>query len=380
MSNAFAANTSNKQHSGGKAALLLNFLATVHLVWFYLSRVECHIRLLAYEQGRERTPFQYRLLLMEPMRWAHQSSSLQAIAGWLTLQRGFFPGGVRPEGLLQACIDLLCVAVTGIVTVKLYQLSSRTRLLQAYVYPLTLIMVWTTYSLLTMHSYRFIYDLPALAFFSLGLYLSYTGKHPLWFALVFVLGTLNRETTLLLLVFFIVAQCGRTRSFDWTQSYSASTLKRILPLAAFWLAWHLWVVQHFAANPTASQPRLSLNLALLAIPLIWPQILGTFAYALPLVVLYRRHIHDPVLCLWLFILPLWIVFMLYYGVVVETRIFGELIPYMACIAALVAEEAILLKLQSMNRLTERPLAVSWPSRVLDRMANQQASRESVLQR
>jgi hypothetical protein len=326
---------------GPLVVFALNLLATVQVVWFYLARVECHIRLLPYEQGRERIPFQYRLLLMGPMRWAHQSHAVQAAAAWLTVQRGFFPNGVRAEGLAQAGIDLACVCVAGLVARKLYVLSSPTGLLTSYIYPLTLLMVLNTYVLLTMHSYRFIYDLPSLAFFSLGLYCIYLRKRAGWLAAVFVVGTLNRETTLLLLVFYVLAQCHRGQRFDWRQSYARATLMTALPLIAFWLGWHLWVAHMFQGNPSAAQPRVSLNLSILAVPFTWPQVVGTFAYVLPVVILYRRHITDALLKTWLWALPVWFVFMLYYGVFVETRVFGELIPYIACVSALIAEDKIL---------------------------------------
>jgi hypothetical protein len=321
---------------------LLNLLATVHVVWFYLSRVECHIRLVPYEQGQERTPFQYRLLLMQPLGWAHRSPAIGHAAAWLTTQRGFFPNGVRPEGIMQAAIDMGCVSIAGLVARRLYQRSSPVGLLTAYVYPLTLLMILSTYALLTMHSYRFIYDLPSLAFFSVGLYLIYVRKQAAWFAAIFIIGTVNRETTLLLLVFFVLAQCSRGSRFNLSQSYAAATLRTIVPLTAFWIAWHLWVAHLFRANPSAAQARVLLNLGILAVPFTWPQILGTYAYVLPLVILYRNSIRDTVLRAWLWGLPAWFVFMLYYGVFVETRIFGELIPYIACVSALIAEDKMLL--------------------------------------
>jgi len=329
----------------GFVFFLLNLLATVHVVWFYLVRVQCRLDLRLYEQGQERTPFQYRLLLMTPLRWAHQSHGLNAIAAWLTLQRGFFPSGVSPEGIAEAAIDALSVAIAGLVARRIYQLSSRTGLLTCCVYPLTLVMVASTYSMLTMHAYRFVYDLPAMAFFSAGLYLIYTRAHPAWFAAVFVLGTINRETTLLLLVFFLLARCGRGAVFDWKKSYSGASLRVVAPLVAFWLAWRVFVVHLFRANTPARGHWFWLNLGILAIPITWPQLLAAFSYALPLVILFRRHIADQVLRRWLWALPAWFVFMMSYGLLIEIRIFGELIPYIACVSVLIAEEKIMIFLQ-----------------------------------
>ncbi|HEY0784398.1 MAG TPA: hypothetical protein VGD62_00915 [Acidobacteriaceae bacterium] len=328
------------------AYTLLCALATIHVVGFYLSRVPCYLRLPAYEQGLERTPFQYRLLLMVPLRWAHSSPSLIRLAAFMSSMPAWFPRGVRPEGILQGTIDLASVATAGLVARALYRRTSRTQLLTPYLYPLTLLMVASTYAVLTLHAVRFPFDLPSLAFFSLGLYLIHAQRPLLWFSSLFLVATINRETTLLLLVFFVLAECSRNPAphhrFDWRRSYAPPTLRVVLPLATAWLAWHLWVVHRFAANPPvpSAMARVALNLGTLAIPLAWPQLLATFGYLLPAVLAGRRSIHDAVLRSWLWALPVWLAFMLYYEIVIEIRLFGELIPYIACIAALIAEQAL----------------------------------------
>ena len=330
--------------------LLLNLLATVHVVWFYLSRVACEMRLGAYEQGLERTPFQYRILLMLPLRWAHQSHWLIAAAAWLSAQPAWFPRGVRAEGLAQAAIDLVSVGAAGLLARKLYQRSSPTGMLTACIYPLTLLMVLVTYAVLTFHIVRFVYDLPAMAFTAAGLYLIYTRRHAGWFAALFLVATLNRETTLLLLVFYVIAQCGRCAAWEWRQAYAAKTLAVVVPLAAAWLSWHVWIAHVYQHNPSTAQARVALNLGAMLIPFSWPQLVCVFACLLPFVVGFRRDIADPVLRRWLWGLPIWFAFMLYYGILVEIRIFGELIPYIACVAALIAEARITTCLQTRAQL------------------------------
>jgi hypothetical protein len=290
---------------------------------------------------------------MAPLRWAHQSQTICAAAAWLTRQRGFFPNGVRPEGILEALIDVISVAIAGLVARRMYQLSSRTGMLTCWVYPLTLLMVSTTYSMLTMHAYRFIYDLPAMAFFSSGLYLIYTRAHPAWFAAVFLLGTLNRETTILLLVFFVLARCSKGAVFDWKQSCCLASWKIVAPLAGLWLGWRLWVAHLFRANVVVRAHWVSLNLGVLAIPFTWPQLLAVFSYALPLVILYRRRIADAVLRSWLWGIAAWLIFMMYFGVLIEIRLFGELIPYVACVSALIAEESLMICLHRRGSFPSR---------------------------
>ena len=324
----------------------LNLLASIQFVWFYVNRVPSCMRLLPYEQGRERTPFQYRLLLMLPLRWAHASPWLNSIAASLTAQRGWFHAGVRPEGILEAAIDLTCIAVAGLAARKLYRASSRTGLLTPLIYPLVLVMANGAYSLLTMHLLRFVYDLPSLAFFSVGLCLIYFRTHPLWFMALFAVATLNRETTLLLLLCFAIAQCKRGPAWDWQQIYSPGSLAVLLPLSGYWIGWHLWVVRHFAANPVVPFPGVWLNIGLLLLPIAWPQMIGAFAYLWPVVFAGRRRILDPVLRAWLWVVPVWIAFMFRFGIILEIRIFAELIPYIAVLAVLVFEENLLKKLES----------------------------------
>jgi hypothetical protein len=89
---------------------------------------------------------------------------------------------------------------------------------------------------------------------------------------------------------------------------------------------------------------LYLNLATLLCPIAWPQLLSAAAFLWPLPILYRRFITDPTLRAWLWLPAAWLGLMLFYGLLIESRIFGELIPYFACTTALIAEQLFLDKL------------------------------------
>ena len=327
-------------------SLAVHLLATVQLVWFYLARVPNAMHLLRYEQGTERTPFQYRLLLAGPLAWTHTSMLLGKISTALSDRQVWFGRGVSAEGLAEACIDVIAVGVTGLAARKLYQRASSTCILLPVIYPLTLVMIASMYALVTVHAYRFVYDLPGIAFFSAGLYFIYARLPVLYFAILFCIATLNRETTLLLLLFFIVAECSRADTFDLRHAVHRRTVAVVMPLSMAWLGWHLWVTHHYARNPSAAGPRVALNLALMVIPFTWPQLLGVYGYLLPMVIAGRRAISDPVLRNWLFLFPVWAGVMLWYGLYIETRIFGELIAYFACVAALIFEANILQLLHS----------------------------------
>ncbi len=319
----------------------VHLLATMQVVWFYLENVPSAMHLLPYEQGSERTPFQYRLLLAGPLAWAHSSALLGRVSMTLTGWHAWFGHSVYPEDLVEAAIDVIAVGITGLAGRSMYRLASPTGILLAAIYPLTLIMVTGMYVLLNVHAYRFVYDLPGTAFFSMGLYLIYARRSTAYFVLLFCVATLNRETTLLLLLFFIVAECSRGDVFDFRRVAHWRTLAVVAPLSMAWLGWHLWVIHHYVKNPSAVGPRVELNLALLAIPLAWPQLFGVYGYLLPAVLAGWRTIPNPILRNWLLLFPIWVGIMLWYGLFIEIRIFGELVAYFSCVAALIFEANVL---------------------------------------
>ena len=342
-------------HHASKArhflAVSLNTLATIQVVLFYLSRVPSAMNLVSFEAGTERTPMQQRMLMMLLLRWSHRSHVMHLLAASMTFTSGWFPAKISPEGLLQTSVDVASVAVTGMVARRIYLASSPRKLLTPFIYPIVLAMVTATYSLMTMHSLRFVYDLPALAFFSIGLFIIYFELHPLLFVMLFVAATVNRETSLLLLPLYALAQC-RTKITS-THHLPALNLRLltkkrallvILPLGLFWIEWHRWVTAHYSLNVSASGPRLFMNITTVAFPLTWPQLASCCCYLWPFVIVHRKLLADPLLRAWILLPVMSFCFMLYFGLILETRVFGEIIPYMACATALIAEELLLTKM------------------------------------
>ena len=47
-------------------------------------------------------------------------------------------------------------------------------------------------------------------------------------------------------------------------------------------------------------------------------------------------------------LPIWLVFMFVYGILIETRIFGELIPLVVCATMLIVERILVERMQGIN--------------------------------
>ncbi len=325
--------------------LLLYLLATVQFVGAYLYLEYPYVDLGRWEQGSERLPFQTRLLLAPFYRFYENSSSGIAYAKQLARNAYFFPNGVTPGLVLEFFIGIMCVLFSGWVAVRIYDASSRRQLLRPLVYPLFLCMCALLYIVHTVQNFRYVYDLPSLALFSAGFYLIYFRKPVAWFVLLFAVATLNRETTLLLLPFWALSQSldydGRVR---WRGLLAPRVLFVAGALGGYWLVWHHIAFTIFGANPSEYYPRVLFNLHCFLRLRYWPQLACAFAFMWPFLLLYRRQVRDAQLRAWMLVLPLWYAFMFTWAVLTETRVFGELIPFLAPVAALMAEELLAAKM------------------------------------
>jgi hypothetical protein len=337
----------------GKRAVVgaVYLLATIQFVWCYLWLTRPYVNTALYEQGSERMPFQGRLLMMLPLRWAGRSGALAWLSAAAARSHFWFPKPVAADVLVQAAIDVASLLVAGWMTTQIYKASSSRQMLTGAVYPLLLVVCGATYIMHTVQNFRFVYDLPSMAFFATAMYLIYFRRHWAWFAALFCVATVNRETTLLLLPLYMLNGAVEAGRFAWRGLLRRSTLAVVLPLAALWMGWQIAVRHIFAGNPSEFYPRLDWNAKSLAAPLAWPQLLSAGGYLLLFVVAMRRRILDPRLRAWLGIVPVWLVFMFVYGILIETRVFGELIPLIVCCSAAIAEEVLVGR---MRRLPRRP--------------------------
>ncbi len=272
--------------------LAVYLLATVQFAWCYFWLTRPYVNTALYEQGLERMPFQGRCLMLLPMRWAHNSDTLHLITQPFALSHFWFPRPVQPEVLVQAVVNVLCLLLTGWFTTKIYQASSRRHLLTPMVYPLLLVVCGATYIMHTVQNFRFIYDLPSLAFFSAAMYLLYFRRHWSLFAALFLVATINRETTLLLLPLYLINEAATPTGLRWSRALHSRSLILVVPLAVAWIAWQLMTRHLFQHNPSEFYPRLNWNVKSLLVPQAWPQLLSACAYLMLFVVVMRRRIVD----------------------------------------------------------------------------------------
>ncbi len=327
--------------------LMLAVLAAVQFVGAYIYLEFPWVNLRLWEDGSERLPFQTRLLLAPLYRAVDHASWAQAYAEHLARNAYFFPPprGISPGLVLEFLIGIACVLISGWVAVRLYDASTRRGLLRPLVYPAFLLLCMLMYIIHTVQNFRYVYDMPSLLVFALGFHFIYFRKPLFWFVLLFAVGTLNRETTLLLLPFWALAQVlGPEGRVGWRGLLGRRVLVPAALMGLYWVAWHHIVYSMFGANPSEYFPRFLFNMHCFARLRYWPQLASAFGFLWPFLIVYRKEVRDPLLRTWLLVLPIWYGFMLVWAIVTETRVFGELAPFLAPVAALIAEEIFAARL------------------------------------
>ena len=324
------------------AAMIVLYACTaLQFVRFYTVSATFYLNLPAYLAGKERLPFQYRVLPALLIRGLYALHILRT-TGMHT--KGAFTAERAPLYIL----SLVGFVAAALFTQALYNALTRTRSLQYLVFPVLLYTMMWTYSVHVEANFSYPYDFLSVAFFAAGLYFI-VKRHFLPLLAVLALGTFNRETTLFLIGIFILdaASTGLTTpSRNWWHRFSPKQVPwlRAALLLGVWLGIKLWLGHHYAGNDRSEDyVRLRDNIGELK-PRLWPALLNTCGFMLPVVLLFRADIKPLRYRNYLWILPVWFAAMFYAGVIVETRIYGEFCPYVAVALALILE----------NRLEFRP--------------------------
>ena len=311
--------------------------AAYQMLRFYVSYPFFYLRLPEYFSGRERLPFQLRILpiaFLEPLGRNHLLQRFAATRiGYLH----------NPWRMAFFITSLLFFSVACYFLLKLYRALSTSRRLEFLLLPVFFHTFLWTYVLNVDQHYSYPYDVPSLAFFSAGLYFIYQRRFvPL--AVVMLLGTVNREVTLFLIGIYIldaatVPNLDTAASFRHRFNRKHIPWLRVLLLSAIWLAVYGSLLIHFRYNDRSEDySRIQENLIRLIKVHYWPAMLNICGYLLPFVCLFRQRLQPQRFANYLYILVPWVAIMFYTGVLNETRIFGELCPYTAIAAVLIAEQ------------------------------------------
>lgn len=183
-----------------------------------------------------------------------------------------------------------------------------------------------------VHRYPYFpWDIPALALFTLALHLLRAERWALYYP-VFVVATLNRETTCFLPVMYLLARAD-------------SRPPRALALhagiqGALWVAIKLSLRAAFSRGAGLHESHLDDNVLYLSRPEGWAHVASALGFLWAPAALLGRRVRDPFVRRALWVMPLWLAGMLSVGNVYELRVYGELTPLALGAWALVLRDAL----------------------------------------
>ena len=189
-------------------------------------------------------------------------------------------------------------------------------------------------------SFTLPYDVPSLFFFS-GCVYCLIHQRPLAFYLLFTAGVFNRETICFVILLYLIWHRTPSETRPLRTSWKALA-PHLLLQTVLWVGIKMYLGRHFAANPHEGAgaglfvPHLAYNLHALLKPQQWPLLLSNFGFMLPLLIVQRRWIRQPAISRMCAVaMPLWLVLMLYVGVIIEIRVFTELITIVSIAIGLI---------------------------------------------
>ena len=186
----------------------------------------------------------------------------------------------------------------------------------------------------------YVYDIPSVFFFTLGLLLLYKRRWLLFYP-VFLLATFNRETTCFLTLIYLLTSFRRARSQEsgarsqesgvWPQRIDESSNCRIIvPIAHCLAQFAIWCLVKYSLSALyGGSPHWvhwTRNFYLLRVPSTYPIMLSVFGYTWLLVVLGFRRIQDDFVRRSLYVVPIFFAGMFIVAQIYELRLYGELIP------------------------------------------------------
>jgi Gpi18-like mannosyltransferase len=308
-------------------------LASVHFARCYVMLTGSWINLDKYAAGTERMPFQGRMLMMWPLRWAEHNASVVRFSS-------HHEGAMKDPNRLVICIvALVCLIATGYIVTRLYEQASSLRLFPWLPYVLLLAISYVQYILHCEQNFLYPYDLLSLLFFTSGIWLIYNRRF-WWLLLMFPVAVLNRETMIFLVPMLLLDACCNDKRIEWKNLAQPALLAKTAALSAIWAAIVLYVHHRYLHNESDLGSHVSVNIRYITHPQFWPQLFSVGAFLPVFLWYFNREIEDFRLRVYCLIFPLWCAVMFFYGMLNETRIFGELGGLMALVTALIVERVV----------------------------------------
>ncbi|HEX6770577.1 MAG TPA: hypothetical protein VF126_01035 [Acidobacteriaceae bacterium] len=303
-------------------------LVTSHFSLAYIAGTKPFLVLRAFAAGQESQPFQERALTAWVLRGANRFDSAQLESALHRLLPAM--GAEFNETMLTLLIVAWCSMAASILLTRasLMKLTGDA-VFSAWAAFLVSYMAYFTYILNFGPHFLLPYDLPSLFFFCAGFYLLLM-RRPLMLIPLIAIATLNRETAVFLVVFYLLLEWPPREN----RERRGAVLAYAAAMLAAWVAMRLVVLHLYGHNPTIAHSRLAdvklwQNLGFLVKPQHWPALASIFGFTWPLVIAWRREIEPRFLRRGLIAVAMWLALMLVVGVLIEIRIFGELISYMS---------------------------------------------------
>ncbi len=293
----------------------------------YMFNTTSYLNIDSYLAGTERLPYQRRVFPMIVLR------ALLRLPFPHVLSASNFAIFAHPAFLYLLGLNLLSFCLTGYFATALYRRLAPEGRLGLLVFPVLLFASMWTYLMRPLFGTNLPYDLPSQAFFAAGLLCIYSRRF-WWLLVVVAVGTFNRETTLFLIILYVIDVFATRASVSVFQfPWLCITL-----LSLVWIAIRSYLGHLYTTNDAGETfLRVRVNAHLL-IPDNYPQILTACGFLLPVVWILRRQVPDRRLAAWIYILPIWVAVMVFYGVLNESRIFGELCSLVAVVSVLLLEK------------------------------------------
>ncbi len=304
--------------------------ATLQFLRSYFIVNQPYLDAARYEAGAEKTPYQSRILMAVIMRHARGNPVMERIASRLG------PPLHEPDVVALLMVGLLSMVLIAVVVRAFYRYLSPHGRLSSIPYFLVMWMASATYIVRFQEAIYFPYDLLAAALFTLCIYLCYRRNYLLLIP-VFAVACFNRETIvmiipLVLINFFFPADGIRSSASRWKEIVVAAVM------LAIWTPVYFYLKHLYAGNQT--DLGFHDNLHFLFSPQVWPQIFSACGFLIPVPLIFWRLIPHRRLRFYTLLIPAWIVIMSVVGLLPESRIFGELIGFLAVLCTVVFEQGL----------------------------------------
>jgi hypothetical protein len=308
---------------------LLLTLACTHFCLAYVQNCQPFLNLNEYMRGHSRVPYQYRVLMAWVLRDGSKLHHLASLSAYLP--------AVLSDPRVSILFATSWISLFGSVLLTWRSLSHLTGDEQ-YSQWASLIVVYMAYfhfPLVFGLNFLLPYDMPSLFFFCGCIYCVISRRMTLFY-LFFVVGTFNRETICMATLFLVIWR-WQERS---QRRLALVLIAHALGQAAIWIVISRYLHHLFAGNlpDTAGASfyyKLSYNLHAIVEPQQWPVLASVFGFTLPLVLTWRRWMKNAAMERGIYLLVAWFAVMMLVGLVIEIRVFSELISYMALALGLI---------------------------------------------